>query len=373
MGSEVAARASFSKVRYAQCWEDTDILLAALGIQSGEVCLSIASAGDNVLSMLSQSPAKVVALDLSGAQLACLELRVSAYRNLSYEDLLILIGSSGKNQLTQQELGKYRILLYRRCWGDLSVGVKEFWDSRLADIAQGIGTIGKFERYFEVFRRWVLPLVHGCDRISTLLQDKPLQSRLEFYEQVWNNWQWQFMFKLFFSRLVMGRLGRDPSFFQYVEGSVAEKILARTRYALTELNPAENPYLQWILTGEYQTALPYALRPENFEAIRANLDRLEWRCCSLEDYLDEVGEQSVSRYNLSDIFEYMSAENYQRLLRRLVKAGKSGGRLVYWNMLTPRSCPEEMLDLLRPLPMAQSLHQQDKAFFYSRFVVEEIL
>ena len=75
----------------------------------------------------------------------------------------------------------------------------------------------------------------------------------------------------------MGRLGRDPSFFRYVEGSVADRILARTRHALTKLNPAENPYLQWILTGHHTTALPYALRPENFEAIRANLHRLEWR------------------------------------------------------------------------------------------------
>ena len=68
----------------------------------------------------------------------------------------------------------------------------------------------------------------------------------------------------------MERLGRDPSFFRYVEGSVAQRILSRTRYALTQLNPHDNPYLQWILTGSHPYALPYALREENFEAADAS-------------------------------------------------------------------------------------------------------
>lgn len=155
---------------------------------------------------------------------------------------------------------------------------------------------------------------------------------------------------------------------------MADRILAHTRYALTELDTAANPYLQWILTGRHTTALPYTLRPENFEAIRSNLDRLEWHCRPIEDFLDEIGDDAVDRYNLSDIFEYMSQENYARLLDRLVRAGRRGGRLAYWNMLADRHRPESMADSLRPLEdLAQRLHQQDKAFFYSAFVVEEIL
>ena len=53
MSTEAAARSDFSFIRYAQCWEDADILLEALDIGEGDVCLSIASAGDNSLSLLS--------------------------------------------------------------------------------------------------------------------------------------------------------------------------------------------------------------------------------------------------------------------------------------------------------------------------------
>ena len=47
MGSEIVTRADFSAIRYAQCWEDADILLEALDVRPGKVCLSIASSGDN--------------------------------------------------------------------------------------------------------------------------------------------------------------------------------------------------------------------------------------------------------------------------------------------------------------------------------------
>src|SRR4029434_2763681 len=72
--SEAAIRADFSQIRYAQCWEDADVLLEALAIQPGEVCLSIGSAGDNTLALLAREPARVIAVDLNPSHLARLRL-----------------------------------------------------------------------------------------------------------------------------------------------------------------------------------------------------------------------------------------------------------------------------------------------------------
>jgi S-adenosylmethionine-diacylglycerol 3-amino-3-carboxypropyl transferase len=210
--------------------------------------------------------------------------------------------------------------------------------------------------------------------VADVLEGKSPLARQRFFDRRWDSWRWRLMFRLFFSRFVMGRLGRDPRFFDYVEGSVAGRILERARHALRILDPAANPYAQWILTGRHTTALPFALRPENFEPIRANLDRLEWCCQSLEDFLDAQPPGTIDRCNLSDLFEYVSAESYHQLLARLATCGRPGGRLAYWNMLVPRRRPEALGDRLRPLPdLAERLHQEDKAFFYSSFVVEEIV
>jgi S-adenosylmethionine-diacylglycerol 3-amino-3-carboxypropyl transferase len=173
----------------------------------------------------------------------------------------------------------------------------------------------------------------------------------------------------------MGRLGRDPHFFQYVNNDVAGRLLDRARYAMTVLDPTENPYLQWILLGgRYGAVLPYALRRENFASIRANLDSLEWHCMPLEEYLQNCAPGTFHSYNLSDLFEYISLDSYFAILGELARCGCPGGRLAYWNMMAPRRHPDSLSAQLRSLSvLSRQLHRQDKAFFYSDFVVEEII
>jgi S-adenosylmethionine-diacylglycerol 3-amino-3-carboxypropyl transferase len=365
--TEAAAKVDFSRIRYAQVWEDADVLLAALEVRPTDVVVSIASAGDNALALLGAGAARVIALDLNPAQLACLELRVAAYRVLSHPELLQLIGSRPAGPAQRAEL-------YRRCRPLLGANVQGFWDMKPAAIAGGIGGAGKFENYFRLFRTRVLPLVHGRARRDELLRGGPPAVRDRFYRERWDTWRWRLLFRLFFSRFAMGRLGRDPEFFKYVEGSVAERILARARHAFIALDPADNPYLHWILTGTHGAALPWALRAENFERIRARLDRLEWHPLTLEAFLERDPQVLYDKFNLSDIFEYMTEENTAALLARLADASRKGGRLAYWNMLAPRWRPEALAPRLRRRPdLAEPLFAQDRAFFYSALQVEEVV
>jgi len=50
--SEIAGKATFDHIRYAQLWEDADVLTAALGDCKGGTLVSICAAGDNALAML---------------------------------------------------------------------------------------------------------------------------------------------------------------------------------------------------------------------------------------------------------------------------------------------------------------------------------
>ena len=125
--SAVGQRADFSDIRYAQVWEDADVLLGGLDVQPGDVCVSIASAGDNALALLTKQPARVIALDLSPAQLACLELRVAAYR------VAHAPRAAGADRLAA--LGAARRAL-SRCRPALGPGARAFWDARPVDIAE---------------------------------------------------------------------------------------------------------------------------------------------------------------------------------------------------------------------------------------------
>ena len=88
----------------------------------------------------------------------------------------------------------------------------------------------------------------------------------------------------------------------------------------------------------------------------------------------ESAKQPFDAYNLSDIFEYMSEENTETLLANLHTHSSKGARLAYWNMLAPRSRPDSMAGQINPLTeLSSNLFYQDKAFFYSAFIVEETI
>jgi S-adenosylmethionine-diacylglycerol 3-amino-3-carboxypropyl transferase len=179
---------------------------------------------------------------------------------------------------------------------------------------------------------------------------------------------------LFLPRLVQARTRRGVPFLPSGDLAHGRRLLARSGRLVTDLDPAHNPYLHWMLTGTHGAALPFALRPENVPTIRANLDRLDWRLCALEDVLGELGDRSVDRFNLSDTFEYLAEPAYHTLLYRLARCGRRGGRLAYWNTTIRRRRPPIMADMLLPLTdLADSLKRQDRLFLYDDFVVEEII
>jgi S-adenosylmethionine-diacylglycerol 3-amino-3-carboxypropyl transferase len=208
--------------------------------------------------------------------------------------------------------------------------------------------------------------------IDEVFRSKPYEARKTFLETRWNNLRWRWLLKLFFSNAVMGRLGRDPAFFEHVEGSLADHVARRLHHAAVDLDPSENPYLHWILKGTHGNALPLAWRPEHFETIRSRLDRIDLRLGALEA-LVESGEKADG-FNLSDIFEYMSEDVFTAVYGAVLGAANSGARLVYWNMMVPRRAPAAHANKVRRLePEIAVGKAADKAFFYSDFVVEEVL
>jgi S-adenosylmethionine-diacylglycerol 3-amino-3-carboxypropyl transferase len=358
-------RARFDIIRYASCWEDADVLIKALNVKEGGAYISIASAGDNSLSLLSKSPSLVLAIDINPVQLACVEIRKIVFQKLSYDELLVFLGVNESS---------HRSELYRRLAGDLSQEAKSFWDQHADLINKGIIHVGKFENYFSLFRNRILPLIHSRKKVERLLSIHDAVERAAFYNTVWNSFRWRLLFKIFFSRRMMGKLGRDPEFFKYVETDVASRIFKRAEYALTVLPTDANPYLEYILTGNFKRSLPFYLRRENYDLIRNNIDRLVILKGNLREALQRERQSRFDGFNLSDIFEYMSYEQYGEEVKGILEHTNPGGRLVYWNMLADRKQIKGLETKMRFLDQeAADLFKQDKAFFYKSLIVGEAI
>jgi S-adenosylmethionine-diacylglycerol 3-amino-3-carboxypropyl transferase len=362
MSSEIEAKAGFEAIRYAQLWEDADILCEALGPRPGGTLVSIGSAGDNALAMLLLDPAVVVAVDLSAAQVACVRLRIAAWPVLSHAELLEMLGfapSARRGELLDRVLAV------------ADAETAAFWmPLRDQVVAEGAGAIGKFERYFGMFRRKLLPWVHGRRTVDAIFEPRSRAERVKFLRR-WNNLRWRMLLKLFFSRAAMGALGRDPAFFDHVEGSVSDHVARRIEHAFVDNDPVANPYLRWIMTGQHGPVLPLAFRPENHATIAERIGRLRMVHGTIEDAA--AGGLKADGWNLSDIFEYMSPEGYAGVYAGIVEASNPGARLVYWNMMVPRSVPPSSAARVEPRPdIAAPLAAKDKAFFYRALVVEDV-
>jgi S-adenosylmethionine-diacylglycerol 3-amino-3-carboxypropyl transferase len=169
-------------------------------------------------------------------------------------------------------------------------------------------------------------------------------------------------------------LGRDREFLRYVNGSVADQVLRRARHAMTTLPTRGNPYLGYVLLGNYRNALPRYLRPERFEAVRRGASRVILVEGPVEEVARKHEEGGFDGFNLSDIFEYVDPQVTERIFSGLLRSARPGARMAYWNLLVPRRCPESLSLRIRPLPdLSRRLHRRDLAWFYGDFIVEEVL
>ena len=357
----IEKRVAFDKIRYANCWEDAEILCKALEPEAGKRILSIGSAGDNSLSLLAAG-AKVVAVDLNPSQIACIELRKVGIKNLDYEEFLGFLGI--------KEIGN-RLDLFDKIKGDLSSKSLAFWNVNKGLIRMGFVHYGKFELYFQLFRKRILAIIHSRKTVEKMLEEKSLEERLKYYDAKWDNFRWRLLFKIFFSRYVMGKMGRDPEFFRYVDTPVSVRILSRAKYALSELPTHNNPYLAYILTGNFTTSLPHYLQPDNFFKIRENLDNLVLFEGTIQDAAEKFGDCRFDGFNLSDIFEYLDVPTCKIIFEKLLAKSRGKARFVYWNMLAPRILSEHFDQVQYLESFSKKLFASDKAFFYSNFIVEE--
>jgi S-adenosylmethionine-diacylglycerol 3-amino-3-carboxypropyl transferase len=345
-----ATHARLDVIRYSQVWEDHRLLDRGLAIGSGDDVLSVAGAGDNVLALLLAEPRSIVAIDVSPAQLALLELKLAALRRLTHGEFACLTGARG---------GARRGDLYERVRAGLQPGTRRFWDRRGATIEHGLLRAGMLEGYLERFRLRHIP--RAAERLLGL-DDRERQAAL--YDRLLGTPEFEAAFRAAFTPEAMAGRARDATQFRYVDVEDAPGFfLQRLRHVCTELPTRANHYLEWLLTGRYRSAVPPWLRPENFERLRDLAGRVTLVEAELSEYLKTQPAGAFSAVNLSDVFEYLPEDGAQELSELVGTRLRPGGRIAYWNLLVPRSAG----GLPARRDFARALWKQDRVFFYSDF------
>lgn len=356
----LANKVDFSIIRYSNCWEDADLLIQALNEQKNGKYLSICSAGDNSFSLLCLQPDIVVAVDLNDTQLYLAELKISAIKQLELDDFKGFIGI--KDSLIRTDI--YKTILRDQ----LTESAKSYWDHNLEYIRSGVSNIGKFENYFKVFRKYVLKYIHSKKRINTLFVPKKEQEQVEFYRTHWNNRRWKFLFKIFFSKHIMGKVGRDPEFVKQVTIPVGEYIYQKAENHLSSKKCQENYMLQHILTGQYASDLPHYVKEQNYPIIKKNIDKIVLFKGYVQEAIEKYGP--FNGMNLSDIFEYQPMDIFEKVSQELVSGLHPNGIICYWNLMVPRRISSIVPEMKYQKEASELATEKDKGFFYNQFIID---
>ncbi|MCF0069471.1 BtaA family protein [Dyadobacter sp. CY261] len=356
-------RVDFGIIRYANCWEDADVLLAGLSPERGSKILSIGSAGDNSFSFLATDPAMVVAVDVNQIQLFLIELKKVCIQNLEREETLAFLGFTPSDS---------REKCFKSLKRQLSSAAATYWELNLPVIASGVIHQGKFEKYFQLFSAKILPWIHSRRIVNELFAPKSQPEQTDFYQNKWNTWRWRLLFRIFFSKYVMGKYGRDPEFQKQIQGSVSQFIFGRAERQLASVAAQDNFMLRYTLTGDFDGLLPHYLRKENYPEIRANIERLHLKQGYAQAAVADYGQFHCM--NLSDIFEYMDVDLFRQTAKSLLDGMENGGKFAYWNLMVPRKISAIMPESVAQMEAESTrLAAMDKGFFYKEFIIEKVI
>ncbi len=177
-------------------------------------------------------------------------------------------------------------------------------------------------------------------------------------------------------------LGIPPAQFGLLRGQADGNLAALFRERVRRLAcdfPIGENYFAWqgfsrCYDVEHRQALPDYLRVENYDTLRASVDRVETRVASMTDYLSTQLPASLDRYVLLDAQDWMNADQLTRLWRQIDHTARPGARVIF-RTAARESLLEERLppSLLKPWryerALSEALLAQDRSAIYGGFHV----
>jgi S-adenosylmethionine-diacylglycerol 3-amino-3-carboxypropyl transferase len=359
-------RIVFHRLVFNQSFEDPEMDRAALKIGSEHTVLTITSGGCNALTLLCEEPRRLIAVDSNPAQNHLLELKRAAIYSVTPEEFFELFG----RQRPPGAVGTYR----RRLRLLLSPEARAYWDCNVRSLACGVITQGRMGLFFRVFRAILRSRV-GARNVRRFLELPDLDAQKRFYHDRIEKALWAPPARWICTfRPLVWLAGTHPVQAERVhaEGDLYQFIRSSAEAVATGLPVAGNYFLHQALAGEYlePRSVPRYMLAENLERLRDLIERLQIVTAWLGPHLETRPPNSIDRYSLLDIFDWMDGQTVEQTRRAIVHSAAPAARLVYRSgmhagMPAAIGGPpfEEEVDL------SQRLHARDRTGFYGSFRV----
>ncbi|MBU0640824.1 MAG: BtaA family protein [Planctomycetes bacterium] len=362
-------RLVFRGIVFNMSWEDPEMDRRALRVGPDDAVISISSAGCNPLNFLCQSPRRLISVDGNPAQNAIVELKLAGLRGLDHATFFDIFAARKPAVIAKV----YRMRLRPQ----LSPGARAFWDRNLWMASRGLYDFGKMGMAARLVRFLLPRLGIQPARIEQFFELQSLEEQQEYYERYVAPRLWgPFVKWLCKSRWFMYLCGVHPRQFDLVDGrhDMYKYVKERIEYALTKVPIYDNYFLSVTVTGRFRgNRVPPYLLEENFETLRNNLGRVTVVNGWLGPYLDSQPRGSINKFNLLDIFDWMTPELFEATLRSVLRAAAPGARLIYRSGSYRLDPPPAILSQLEPhTELARELFAADRSATYGSFYVYSV-
>ncbi len=350
-----------SLVNYSQCWEDTQVLKKALAVKGDDVVLSITSGGDNTFSLLLEKPRTVVSIDKNPVQNYLAELKLRAAQVLRHPEYLEFLGVVESDMRYEQ---------YGRVSKHASADTGGWINANPGVLKRGIIHCGKFEKYLYHFRERLLPLVHARQTVHAFVTQPSMEEQISFYETIWNTWRWRLFMRIATNRSLLTTYARQSGAPGYTDAP-NESYRAQLERLTYRSHLKRNYYVRYTLTGAYGEVLPEYLSEENYAQLSAiEPSACEFSHCDLLSYLRSSADNTFTKYNLSNTFEYLSRYDIPDVWREIIRTAKQGAVVAYWCNRVEHVPPPAIAHIVvQQRELEQELKALDRLYFYKSFHV----
>jgi S-adenosylmethionine-diacylglycerol 3-amino-3-carboxypropyl transferase len=340
--------------------------------------VAIASGGCNVLSYLTADPARITAVDLSRAHVALNRLKlVAATRLPSWQAFYGFFGTADD----QANVAAYHRLIAPH----LDPQSRAYWESRglqhlgrqrisiFARNAYRHGVLGRFIGLAHAAAR-----VYGVD-LRDLLSARSLDEQRRFFETM--------LVPLFdkpavrwatANRLSLYGLGIPPAQYEALAGGRDMGAVLRSRVERLACGfSLDDNYFTWQAFGrrysrDVEGPLPPYLRREQFDAVRARVDRVEVLNRSVTEYLAGCPDASRDRYVLLDAQDWMTDAQLTALWAEITRTARPGARVIFRTAAEPSLLPGRLDPALLArwryeAALSRALTERDRSAIYGGF------
>lgn len=211
-------------------------------------------------------------------------------------------------------------------------------------------------------------------RVEEFFELRSLEEQQAYYAKYVEPRFWNpFMKRLCKSRAFMYLCGVHPRQFELVDGrhGIYDYVRERIEYALTQVPIYDNYFLSVTATGRFRgNRVPPYLLEENFATLRDNLDRVQIVNGWLGPFLDTQPEGSITKFNLLDIFDWMTPAMFEETLQSVLRAAALGATMIYRSGSYRLDAPASILEHVeRDDELAARLFASDRSATYGSFYI----